>query len=516
MRKTIIVILLLAALSSNAQVINHVDCLYGSRNLRVTRIEYGDKATKVTFKTTKECAPTLKVGYGIYLVDDKGERRHAVSAEGIKFDSLYVMVKGLSRKFSVSFTPVVPYNKVLDITDPGQFRIYGLYDAGKKLDIPKVDTGIPEEELNYLTSGTDGDVEISGAYHSAKDQNGTILYFDYTLFGNDLTIADHYAKTDKSGRFHLKFHAYTPLLVFFWKGYRNFHTLPRERMYIRPGDRIELDITDWDEGKEQSYDNLSGRKAYNGLVNLRDLTRFLPFTDYAKTTGSHFRYMGYGDMHDRLLERFDKDMEFANYICWHNRLSPYESRLFLNTMRILYVSHLLDMDAYVKTLYDQTKEYDGMSEERKKLYNEDDTTMLLSLIDHMDYSYLKRIDPSDLSLIADPETQTLASALAHIVPIHGCHDMVAEDDPDRWMKVIGLQRKELERMAGWTGMPFLIQLMIVKDYPILFGWKPADDRQYRQVREMLTIPCCQTYLDLMHKQLQDEEDQRHASRSLRK
>ncbi len=508
-----------AALGGNAQVINRVDCLYGSRSLRVTRIEYGDEATKVTFKTTKECGPTLKVGHGIYLVDDNGKRHHAIAAEGIQFDSLYVMVKGQKRKFTISFHPVNTDNNFLDIRDQKEgYYIYGLYDMKERPNVPEVSTDIDHDELALLTNGKDGDVEISGTYHSTLDQYETVLYFAYNFFGNELDYADHYAKTDSVGRFHLKFHTHTPALVFFWKGYKNVRNFPRERMYIHPGDKIKLELTDWDEGKEQSYNNLSGRMAYNKIINASDLLLFYAglHWKYTKAMNNMSIHKDYDDIRADALECCKRELNLANYICWHNRLSPYESRLYFNSIRLFFVSFLLNLDWAVKIMYDNIKDINNMAESERSKYDAADSTRCLSIMGQADYSYLKLIDPNDLSLIADPDVSGTTSMLANMRPIQGCHDMVPEGDPDRWMKVIGLQQKKLERIAGWTGMPLLVQLMIVKDYPLLFGWEPADDRQYRQVRELLTLPCCQTYLDLMHKQLQDKESQRHTSQSLRK
>ena len=88
--------------------------------------------------------------------------------------------------------------------------------------------------------------------------------------------------------------------------------------------------------------------------------------------------------------------------------------------------------------------------------------------------------------------------IAQLKPLARCHDIVAKEDENRWMKIVDLQRKELNRLAGWTGFPFVAQVAIASDYPRVFGWKPADEKLYQQVRALLTNPYSKRYLDGLH------------------
>ncbi len=59
MKQLLLLILVSIPSFSDARVIDHVACLYSRmEDLKVTRIDYADDATVVTFKTTKKCSPT--------------------------------------------------------------------------------------------------------------------------------------------------------------------------------------------------------------------------------------------------------------------------------------------------------------------------------------------------------------------------------------------------------------------------------------------------------------------------
>ena len=94
--------------------------------------------------------------------------------------------------------------------------------------------------------------------------------------------------------------------------------------------------------------------------------------------------------------------------------------------------------------------------------------------------------------------------IVQLNPFRKCHEQVDENDANRWMKVIDLQHQEFERIMGHSGYPFLFQMMVVEDYASVFNWKPADERQYQQVRDWLTSPYCKKRLDIMHGELLDK------------
>ncbi len=492
---------------ADAQVISRVASLYGSRSLRVTRIEYGDEATKITFKTTKECSPTLKIGHGIYLIDDKGERHHAVSAEGIKFDSLYVMVKGQKRKFTISFAPVAKGNEAVDVTDPDRFRICGLHDARKKLEIPDADQTMNPYETAPERFET-GYVDIEGMFHNESDWEGTVYanYYSVRPYLNEADRLDKFDGIGPDGHFHVRFKMYCPQEVglieseFGGRWYGN--------VFLRPGDSVWVDVYDKSDGKGVECRNLKGRETYNALMNRVGID---PGWDwiYGHVYGTGWNARNYPAYTEKIKNFYKEAPGYANYVCRHYGMSPSESHLYFERIRASYILALLNMELKMEGKlanmeYIQEDTCEGM---HKILF----ASMVNRMIENTDRSYLKDIDPEDASFLFLQQGKSMAGMLMQLRPFNKCHDMVPEDDPDRWMKVIDIQRKELERIAGWAGMPVFFQYMIVNDYPALFGWKPADERQYKQVRELISHPYCRKYLDIMHRELLDKERQKNAN-----
>jgi hypothetical protein len=494
---------LLMAVSSAlyAHKITNVACLFGHfKSVKVVSIEYTSQATVLTFKTTETCTPTLKIGGGIYIVDDNGQRHHSIGTEGIKLDSLYVMVKGQTRKFSISFEPVDANNKFIDVRSE-QVRLHALYDARDKPEVPVVEDSIDDEELHYLTSGVAGYVEVDGMFHGDGDVDGTVLYFDYDGFIlNPLRWADQYVKVDKDGHFKARFKIDSPAVFPLRKGYRNIGEY-LGMLYLRPGDKLHIEVRDCSDGMDITCTNLSGREAYNRFANVSPSMLSANFYEYRKDFQSRLTYMGYDAHYADLQECYKKDMEFANYLCWHNGFTPFESRLCMNSMKEMYLGGFLSLDIYVGTLLSRARqdaEYARVTGKDND-YEDVDTTYLKALRDSMDYAYLKLLDPTDVSLMTDRTFKITAGTISQLKPLAQCHDAVAKDDANRWMKIIDLQRKELERFAGWTDIPFVMQMMIVSDYLSVFDRKPADENQYQQVRALLTNLYCKQYLDGMHK-----------------
>ncbi len=491
-----------------ARKITKVECLFGHTNrVEVSCIEYTPEATILTFKTTKECVPTLKVGHGIFIVDDKGKRHHAIGTDGIKLDSLYVMVKGQTRKFSIAFDPVAMDNNFLDIKDSDHMTMYGLHDKNLKFTIPKVEQDIDSNEYKALSSGEEGYVEIEGTYHSNEEVEGTVLYIDYdNLTANSFQLADKYAKVDKNGHFKFCFRMDSPKSVAIQKGRMNYGEC-LGLLYLRPGDKLQLEVSDPSSGIGLSSQNLTGRRTYDKYSNIMERRQFFFFniSDYIRNWDTDLNYMGYDAHYADLWDCYKKDSVYINYICWHNQCSPYENHLIITTMKEMYVWHFLVLDRMVNTLYDKLKsrERDAIHRGTETEFDGSDSIRLLQYMKKMDYSYFRLLNPDDLTSITIDYFPGITSMINVLTPLSHCHDAVDMDDKNRWIKIIELQQKELNRIAGWTGIPLVMQMSICMDYSKVFDLKPADEKQYQQVRALLANPYCKQFLDRRHQELKD-------------
>lgn len=437
---------------------------YGS-SVEVACIEYTPEATILTFKTTKECVPTLKVGHGIFIVDDKGQRHYAISTDGIKLDSLYVMVKGQPRKFSIAFDPVSENNQALDVRGGGMSSIYGLHDAKRGFTISQASREVNLDEIDPVRFATDW-VEIDGVVHDDNHKNGTICanYYSERPYLNE-DKCGKYSGIDENGRFHMCFLMYSPTSVQLsmseyggeWFG----------DIYLRPGDKVHVDVNGDGSHMAIASDNQTGLPAYNNLMNAPVLA-----PEYSQLNNRTFDDGTYAQCMSKAKNGYTKALELANYICWHYNLSPFEAELYFEYIQAYYVN--------LFTMFALKGESAGES---------------------VDYSYLRDIDPDNATFSFISTGIYVSDMIVQLNPFRKCHQLVSNDDPDRWLKVINLQRLEFERLTGKSGFPFLFQMMVAADYHSVFDWKPTDEAQFQKVRELLTHTYCKKRLDIMHKEL---------------
>ena len=503
MRIIFIVCLLAVSLMSDARKIKDVIQLYGGREsaIEVVCIDYAVDATTLTFRTTKNCTPTLKVGHGVYIVDDNGQRHHPISTNGIKLDSLYVMVKGQSLRFAVSFDPVDIDNELLDMRIPNVVSMYGLHDRKIPVIIPKAEQSVDSDEYSLLQSGDGGFVEIEGMFHSSENVEGQLLYFQYNTICSRYD-ADKYAMVDDGGHFKLRFWMDVPRSVVVNKG-GGLLVKPLGRLYLRPGDKIQLDVYDTDEGYAMSSRSLIGRKTYDKYSNIGRCLTFMNALDYQKNFRSGMTYMGYDDHYSDLWNCYKADSAFTNYLCWHNKLSPFETHLQFALFREMYLYDFLSLDMAVKSLYLRLKyeKEDAVYSGFGDLFDSSDTVRFLQYMDRMDYAYLKLLDPDDLIYMTIGTFDTDASMMGGLELLAQCNGMIAKGDKNRWVKIIEQQSKELNRIAGWSGLTFVQQMITVFDYTRIFDGSHADEVQYQQVRALLTNPYCKKLLDCRHQQM---------------
>ena len=430
--------------------------LYSNTNeIEVARIRYDKDATCVTFKTTRQVGPTFKIGHGIYLVDDKGERHHAIGAEEIKLDSLYVLYKGQRLEFSVRFLPVPESNLTLDIICPGSFGVYGLHESNVKLNIPKAVGKADNEETDFQHIKMQ-DTEIEGIIHFSDGNILTQVYCNSEAPSSYLREeSTKYSSIDASGHFSAKFKMYTP-----------------------------QEMNGIHEGKGIAYKNLSGREAYNRLANCP----WIPITcfnmqKYFGNLTDGFASYSYEQHCSMLKADFEKAMEYADYVCWHYRLSPYETLLYLNSVKSFYINQLSNVDVFVKNKYQDARE-------------EDEKNRYKAMLDKADYSYLKYLDPEDVSLLycdIDPFGYS-----DQLYPIESCISKVPENTPNRWRKIIELQQEELNRITGWTDRTFFMEMLIAQEaFRMVFRYH-ISEAELAEVKAMLSHPYCKQYVDIIY------------------
>ena len=444
----------------------------------VTRIDYGTGKTTVHFVTCRHHETSFCIRRGIYVVGDDGVRRRAIGSKGIELDSVYFIGKGKGLSFSVDFDPVDRSNQALDVRNPSFFSIYGLHSADVSLAIPKARGEVPSEESDHSLFEPRG-VTVEGILHDPSGKLGSTVEVNYIYHPN--TEKHMKSQIDADGRFSIHFNMYAPQNTSFLYPYVHGNV---GRLYLRPGDVVSVDLHDPWEGKGLSYRNLSGRKAYNNLSNAPGYS--FDISEYYNNLRSNARFVNwsYQQQYDELMEGYDKNLEFADYVCWHYHLSPYETNLYLNDIHADFISLLLATDIAAK--WQSVEERNMIPTEREK-YKE--------IVNKMDYAYLKRLDPTDTSICTISMLTGIFGQIGQIQPIEDCFDQVSEGESDRWQKIIALQQKELNRITGWEGMTFIMEQIIVQDISTLKVKKIDVKKELQQVKQMLKHPYNQVAFD---------------------
>lgn len=487
----LIVVSCISPISCFGRAIKDVRWLYhDAAHLDVTMIEYDRRHTTLTFQTDRHVDGTFSVGHGIFIVGDDGERHYAIKTKGIVLDSVYTISAGEYMSFEVEFEPVSPTNNALDVRCPGQFSIYGLHDRNTTLVVPKPDISIDETMQDYSLYKSRS-VDVYGVLHDPDSILGDIVQMNYTFNAIDSKHRnDMSARLATDGSFHITFPMFAPQLLSFLRPYYNGQTV-NGLVMVRPGDRLNVDLYNSKEGRPIGVVNQSGNKSYIRLSNA-------PFPNfsmnkYSRNLRYSFEQMTYKVQVDEIMEAYRRGMAFGEYVCWHYQLSPYEAKFYIDRLRSMYLYVLIETDIVAKQL----------SQENSKI-SKSDRQKYAELLDKIDYSYLKDIDPDDPTCVITG----LGSALQlinQLAPIEDCIDKVPKDSPSRWLQIIALQQEALNTITGWTGQTFVMEQVIVSQlyYLLTKQINPKAD-EFAQVRALLHHPYSQTCFDIYYREMQEK------------
>ena len=485
---------------SNAAPIVGTEALYPSKKVSVVSVDYGTDSTVLTFVTPNDAGNKFHVGHGLYIVDDKGERHHAIGFNGIDVDSVYILDGSGSMRFSVSFTPVGQGNQALDVCDPGHFRIFGIHDSKSTLVIPPAIYGndaIEDSPLMFEPA----DVEIEGVLHGMQGKAGSVTFRameDYITIPKE----EYSASVDGDGHFRMKFRAYAPK----WEYLTINTSFGRDvaRIYFRPGDRIFIDLYDPSEGKEVKIRNMSGRSTMERLVNTYTGIWFSSF-DYVGNMTDNIRHYTDDGTYSRVEEHaafkshtfdeqmsslrkdYEKNLLFADYICWHNRLSPYEARLYREHIQMYYCWLGMETWGAVQNI----ARYSGQESRRREFGR-----LLEGQNSGMDF--LKVIDPHSTSLLLchyDGLSRLWATEAALQL-----EERVEDKDAGFCEKLMEQRHEILRSITGWDEGSVAMQIMTVCEMHYMYDkYKDKHGRElkelYKKVREGFRNPYLRQQLD---------------------
>ncbi|MBQ8675443.1 MAG: hypothetical protein IJ557_03560 [Bacteroidaceae bacterium] len=448
----------------------------------VTSIDYGKKSTTVYFSTSRHLEQPLTIRPNIFIVGDDGLCRHAKNVHGIEFGKEYILGNGRSMSFSIEFESVGISNKVLDVRAPGIFSIFGLHAQDFKLTVPRAEGNIPPVESDYSFFEM-RDVEIEGTFHDPGKELGDVVQINYIAPRNLPNQRNSQsAKVDADGHFRITFPMYAPQVLWFLQPYKHGFYGP---IYARPGDKLSVELFDSYVRSDIVLNNMSGHDTYGKLGYAPsygfDTNKYLSNIQ----SSSRFTRSSYREQYDNLMAEYRMALDFADYVCWHYQLSSYETALVLGEVHSQYIQWLLMTD---NAAWDETRS--AQLSFKRQQYTE--------IVDRMDYSYLKNIDPNSTILATVQGMIMIPSLLYQTALIQQCISQVKSDDADRLQKVIDMQKEALERVAGWKGQTLMLELLIVQDFFRMEGVDLDDKANISSVRELLHHPYSRQCFDVYY------------------
>ncbi len=487
-------------LQSNARVIVSPGCLYTSGHVAVLKIDNKASECVVTFNTTEKTGTSLRIEHGIYLVDDNGERHHAIRAEGIAFDSVYQVEKERPRSFSVAFTPVDEHNSALDVINPGHFNIYGIHDSGTVLNIPSAKDCYSQSYRPDDKVFQPQETVIEGVIHGGGSNGSTLLF----LMSSNIGEKQPMCTVDDSGRFSMRFTISCPKLALLDDASTRRSLV---HLFVRPGDHLYVEIHAGNDGAETTVENRNGDYACPKLANIHVgtwkmsfnyISNLLPqggqreqsFSEYSPE--EHWRI---------LMDDYASNMRFADYMCWHNRLSPFESRLYLERTEMYYGWMLSELAARLCNI----------------VYAKETSPQLADIASRVDDILVDRFYVLTRDILPDSPTLMYGeygSSLSHLFdsyPAKKRCDSIQETEADYCERMLKTQMDVIHSITGWDNESLLMQyneilalnwMMSQCNFSDEFRKAHASElRQlYASVRREISNPCLLRQLDAFYEQ----------------
>ncbi len=469
-----------------AQKTVHVKCLYSNTDaVDVTRIDYGNKMTRVHFTTSNDSVTQFSVGHGIFIVGDDGMRRHVISTKGIQLDSIYMVESGRRMNFTIDFEPVPEANTSLDVCSPRLFAIYGLHDGRVSLNIPKAryDTDGHDDNTSLYTVS---ETEIEGVLHDPDGSYGRRIYANYRTPRPGMDSKEsRMSDIDPDGRFVMKFMMYGPQEIDFRDGTQGGGYFPK--IIASPGDRLSLELYEPEEGRAVVCRNISGRPSYNRYVNAPGF--LFNNTKYYRNLAGGYSEMPYAAHRSELVDAYKREMSYADYICWHYGLSPAETRLYIDRLTVEMVFWLIESDITVLT-------------KRTESDNDEVRETCDSLISGMDCSYLRYLNPNSGNYILFSHGD-IGAYIIQLKPFAECYDMIAAGSPDRLIKIIERQQEVLKKLTGWDEHTIVADQVTVNSvlWAVLGKNIVLDDEQAVTIRQLVRHPYYRQLFDTIHDEL---------------
>ena len=324
------IFLLAPTFQSYAQKL-HTSFLYSSHNsLTVQAVEQTSDATLLAMRVKGTPYGSFNIQSSMHLVDEQGKCFPITAVREFALDSTIILPESGTMDFTLQFEPLPKGTHIFDLIE-GQhssaFRIYGITDGKKKVEIPMRQAAIDPKEVTEASLRPDS-VCIQG--HFANYDRRTmprLIRSDYhsdRLDFSDGSIYPICCRIDSLGHFSLSFLADHTIWNFLELVDAN-RLLP---FLVHPGDTLLIDIDNYGQWNEKiSYKSRQGNNVCEGLMHLgRDLIeQYYPGTAKREDLESFAK---------KERQFYSGKNRFYDYIAWKYHLTPWEVHLLKGNLRM--------------------------------------------------------------------------------------------------------------------------------------------------------------------------------------
>lgn len=433
----------------------------------IDKVVLSDTATVMYCTAKGKINAWFQFSPSTYLSDEEDARYPVKGAVGLALgEKCYIPKAGLL-EFRLLFEPMPKDTKIFDLiegTDKGMFRIYGIHAAKTKVKIPKAKEVMDAEETSEKMFRKGKAVVRGKIEEYSRDWNNGILFFDVSFLGHreiaPYPINRPCTALKPDGTFYAELSLDHPV----WAEMKMEGGNLPVPFYVCPGDTLDITVKGVREGNVTvDYASSHPKGCYENLLKHQDVPLICygweRLSDYGRNLDTEYFLKN-------VDESVAENMRLCDYVAWKYKLSPWETHLLKNRQRF----ELTDRYLYMASrLFEEKVERPRKVQVQKEDY---------AGYDYSAYKVLNILSLDDPSLsflpysLGYPPSIDMTYMMAFL-DMYAFWDNSSETEPLDYVKVEiekdSLQVNLLRELTGAEGTPWAVQAYLTQKITGLQG-----------------------------------------------
>lgn len=310
--------------------------------MAINKVVLSDTITVLYCTVTGKVNSWFRIAPMVYLSDEKTVHHPVKGAVGVTLGDRCYIPKTGQTEFRLLFEPMPKETRIFDLiegTDNGMYRIYGIHAAKAKVNIPVAKEEIDAEETAEAAFCKGKAVMRGRITDYSRNWNHNTLTFDTGGFEQALIqpyeMALPWAAICPDGTFEVELSLDHPV----WGTISSGRPIGKIPFYARPGDTLDITVKGWlDSNLSVEYAGSNPKGCCKNLMACQNVPAIYygwnRLTDYGRNLdGAHYVKM--------VGESVAESMRLCDYMAWKYKLSPWEARLLKNRHRMELVDSYL-------------------------------------------------------------------------------------------------------------------------------------------------------------------------------